>query len=430
MNPKAKEIIKVLVIIVIGVYFLFNGLVMAESFLAPLSLAILLAMVMVPLSNKLEKWNIKRGFSSLISVLILFLFFIGLFFIVAVEIHNVSQDWPKIKKEIQPKIEKAKSFIAEQTGISVKEQQKMIDNIKPGSSSESGPSSKDEQKVEDEKKDAKGSDGNVEQNDSPSEKKEETGSSNNTSGSKGNSTSEGYGISSGVAGTVGTSVLNFFTFIGTSMLTLIYIFFLLLYRTKIKKSILRFTSESNKNKTKTILTKAIQLSLNYLLGRLLLILFLAIIYVIGLSVSGVKHAILISLIAALLSLVPYIGNIIGFFLAMAMGAFSGGDLMIFVGISITFAIAQFIESYILEPYVVGHKVELNPLIIIIVVVLGGAVWGVMGMIISIPVFGILKIVFDHIPVLNPLGYALGEEDISSEDEENIFEKLYKKIKGN
>ncbi|MDQ3395762.1 MAG: AI-2E family transporter, partial [Bacteroidota bacterium] len=82
------------------------------------------------------------------------------------------------------------------------------------------------------------------------------------------------------------------------------------------------------------------------------------------------------------------------------------------------------------PYVVGHKVELNPLIIIIVVVLGGAVWGVMGMIISIPVFGILKIVFDHIPVLNPLGYALGEEDISSEDEENIFEKLYKKIKGN
>jgi hypothetical protein len=84
----------------------------------------------------------------------------------------------------------------------------MIDNIKPGSSSESGPSSKDEQKVEDEKKDAKGSDGNVEQNDSPSEKKEETGSSNNTSGSKGNSTSEGYGISSGVVGTVGTSVLN------------------------------------------------------------------------------------------------------------------------------------------------------------------------------------------------------------------------------
>jgi predicted PurR-regulated permease PerM len=147
-----------------------------------------------------------------------------------------------------------------------------------------------------------------------------------------------------------------------------------------------------------------------------------------LSVSGVKSAILISIIAALLSLIPYIGNIIGFVLAIAMATFTGAGSVAFIGVTITFTIAQFVESYILEPYVVGKKVDLNPLVTILVVVLGGAVWGVTGMIISIPVFGILKIVFDHISVFHPLGYMLGEEDISSLDSDNIFTKAADKIK--
>ena len=99
----------------------------------------------------------------------------------------------------------------------------------------------------------------------------------------------------------------------------------------------------------------------------------------------------------------------------------GGGATAILGVLIVFSITQFIESYILEPYVVGHKVEINPVFTIIIVILGGALWGVAGMIISIPVLGILKVVFDHVPYLHPFGYLIGEEE--KEGGVNFFKKI-------
>ena len=164
------------------------------------------------------------------------------------------------------------------------------------------------------------------------------------------------------------------------------------------------------------------------MGKLILIVLLAVLYAIGLSIAGVKHAILISILAAVLSLIPYLGNIIGFFLAMAMALFAGGDTTGLIGVVITFSVAQFVESYILEPYVVGEQVDIHPIFTIIAVVLGGAVFGVVGMIIAIPVFGIIKVVCDHVKVLHPIGYLLGDQKEEKKDEDNFFNKIYKKFK--
>ena len=98
-----------------------------------------------------------------------------------------------------------------------------------------------------------------------------------------------------------------------------------------------------------------------------------------------------------------------------------------VGVSLTFGLGQFVESYILEPYVVGRKVEVNPLVTIVVVILGGSIWGIAGMILSIPVAGIAKIIFDATPALNPLGYALGDEDVEGADEQNLLSKWGEKL---
>src|SRR5690606_22248956 len=95
----------------------------------------------------------------------------------------------------------------------------------------------------------------------------------------------------------------------------------------------------------------------------------------------------------LLSLVPYIGNIIGYGIALLMGVLSGNGMGIIIGVSIVFAITQFIESYILEPFVVGEKVDLNPTLTIIGVVMFGMLWGLAGMFIAIPAMGILKVIF-------------------------------------
>jgi hypothetical protein len=68
-----------------------------------------------------------------------------------------------------------------------------------------------------------------------------------------------------------------------------------------------------------------------------------------------------------------------------------------------------LESNILTPNIVGSKVSLNPLTTIIALIIGEEVWGIVGMILFIPLLGVIKVVFDNVEVLQPYGYLLGTE---------------------
>lgn len=76
---------------------------------------------------------------------------------------------------------------------------------------------------------------------------------------------------------------------------------------------------------------------------------------------------------------------------------------------IAYAIIQFVDNNILVPRIVSSKVQINALFSIVVVLLGGAVWGVPGMFLSIPAIAIVKIIFDRIHDLKPWGKLLGDE---------------------
>ena len=80
-----------------------------------------------------------------------------------------------------------------------------------------------------------------------------------------------------------------------------------------------------------------------------------------------------------------------------------------IGVLITYAIVQFLQTYILEPLVVGSGVNVNPLFTIAGIVAGEMVWGVPGMILAIPVMGMVKIICDHIEPLKPYGFLIGQE---------------------
>ena len=74
---------------------------------------------------------------------------------------------------------------------------------------------------------------------------------------------------------------------------------------------------------------------------------------------------------------------------------------------------QLLESYILEPLVVGKKVDLNPLTTVVVVVVFTIMWGPVGAIVAIPIAGIARVVFAHVPQLQDYGFLLGEEPVKT-----------------
>lgn len=387
MRSKVKETLIIAVLLIAGLYFMVIGLVAAKGFLAPLSVAVLLSMVLLTMAGKLEKWGINRGWSAFLSVLVTIALFVGFAYVISGQVSAVTGDWPQIKKKVRPQLEQLQQFISEKTGLEPREQELLLKK-------------------------------QVTEKEPPQSPNQSQNSSNSEEMHPGESSS----------GLVGDLVFGFFNFSGTALLTFVYIFFMLLYRRKLKKSILKFVPSEQCGMADRLLRDSVKISNSYLVGRILLILILIVLYSIGLSLSGVRHAILVSTLAAILSLLPYIGNILGFFLAIAMAAFSGAGTAAYVGVMITFGVAQFVESYILEPYIVGHKVSLNPLMTILVVVLGGAVWGILGMIISIPVFGIVKIICDQIKILRPVGYMLGEEDILVSEKESLFERMARKLR--
>lgn len=380
---KGKKILIFSTFAVVGLYFLFLGLVKASGFLAPLFTAIILALIVLPLSHKMESRGIKRGWSSFLNVLFLFLISIGFMALISFQIRSFVNDWPKIKRTMEPKVEQLKSFVFEHTPMEKSDLQQS------GSSQSSS------------------SGGGAESQSSGKQQTSTlgTGSSSQGSGAQGGSSS---------SGSTAQKALSFFQkaigFMGTFLLTFIYIFFLLNYRQRFKEFIFRLFPEEKRGEVSEVVHKSAKVSQQYLVGKLILMGFLAVIYSVGLGISGVNNFILISVIAALLTLIPYIGNILGLVMAMAFGYLTSGETMVLIGTAVTFAVGQFVESYILEPYVIGDRVDLHPFLVILGVVAGGALWGVIGMILAIPILGILTIIFLHVRPLHPLGFLFSKKD--------------------
>jgi len=108
-------------------------------------------------------------------------------------------------------------------------------------------------------------------------------------------------------------------------------------------------------------------------------------------------------------MIPYIGGIIAIALPVLMATVTKDGFSTQLGILIAYAIIQFIDNNILVPRIVSSKVQINALFSILVVLLGGALWGVAGMFLSIPAVAILKIIFDRIDDMKPWGKLLGDE---------------------
>lgn len=411
---KTGRFVLYLFMAVTGTYFAVIGLIAAKAFLAPIVIAILLAMLVLPIADKLEGMGVMRGWASFWSDLLLVLATLVFFFIISAQIKLVADDWEKISDKFEPKIERAFDYIEDKTGVSLDEMFGMPSFMNTGSEparSESGKKSA---------KDAGSNDQKAEQDNAANRVKPDK-QKNQNSGIASSALS-GREILSGVA----SSAAGVFGFLGSMMLVFIYVFFFLLYRKKLKESLLKFMPDDKRNRASLAISNSAEVAKKYLAGKFLLIVFLAIFYSVGMLLLGVKYAVFAGIIAAILSLIPYIGNIIGGAISILFASL-GGSFLVILGVLAIFIVAQFIESYLLEPYIVGKQVELNPIMIIIIVIMGEAIWGVTGMVIAIPVTGIFKVIFDAIQRTQPLGYMLGNEDISGGD--GLFKKLINRIKG-
>ncbi len=213
--------------------------------------------------------------------------------------------------------------------------------------------------------------------------------------------------------------------IGVMFLLPVYIFLLLFYKTLILNFLYEVFAEENSKQVAEILSQTKTAIQSYMIGLLLEALVVATLNSIALLILGVKYAVLLGVIGAILNMLPYIGGIIAIALPVLMATVTKDGFSTQIGILIAYAIIQFIDNNILVPRIVSSKVQINALFSILVVLLGAALWGVPGMFLSIPIVAILKIIFDRITYLKPWGRLIGD-DIPTRHLGQRFAKRHKK----
>ena len=159
----------------------------------------------------------------------------------------------------------------------------------------------------------------------------------------------------------------------------------------------------------TVIEKTKRITIKYMTGLLIEVVIYGTLSAIGFAILGIKQGIFFGYLGGILNLIPYLGALIGAVLPMLAALVYKDSLFYALGVLGVVLVVQFIDNNFITPKVVAGYIRINALATVIVIIIGGALWGIAGMVLFLPLLGILKIIFDNIPSLKPFGYLIGED---------------------
>jgi predicted PurR-regulated permease PerM len=297
----------------------------------PLVVSALFAIIINPLVVRLEKWNINR-IAAIIAILLIGLMFIPLFvFIVYKQGVAIAADLPEITIKFNEWYQGIILFLDQRLGINAAEQAKYIQQAIERLLSSSGAL---------------------------------------------------------IQGTMNVTA-NMLAYIS---LIPIYIFFMVLYRERFNEFLIVMHTPAERDQVDDTIEKVEAVVQNYVAGLALVVTIMAILNVSGLLILGIPYAVFFGILAALLAVIPYVGVLIGAIPPVLIALLMTDSLFYPLGVVVLFIIIQTLEGNVITPKVIGDKVSVNPFAAIVALIIGGFLWGAIGMILAIPLLGIAKVV--------------------------------------
>jgi len=142
----------------------------------------------------------------------------------------------------------------------------------------------------------------------------------------------------------------------------------------------------------------------YIRGQLTEATIVGLLSILGLSVVGLKYFMVVGAIAGVSNLIPYLGPTVGFVVASLIALLTDGSMGMVVKVAIVFAAVQLIDNVLVQPMVMSRSVRLHPLVVMIVVLIGSQVMGILGMVLAVPLTGVIKVTVETLRE-NLRGYA-------------------------
>lgn len=327
-------------------------IILGQDILVPIAFAILLSILILPGVQFLERKKIGPV-SSISITLAVAIILIGLVvYFLSIQIMDFLDDTPTIKLQLREHYLTLQKWIRSQFNISIREQDKMVTHA--------------------------------------------TGNLKDT----------------GVV--IGQTFFSATKSILVITLLPVYSFLMLYYRKMIKRFLVEVFDPKHEHHVVAVLEESKLIVQNYMSGLMIELAIVAVINIGGFFLVGIKYAIFLGLLAAILNMIPYIGMLIATIFCMAVTLTTSHYLTDVAWVAGVLMVVQFIDNNIIMPKVVSNKVKINALVSIIGVLVGGALAGVSGMFLSIPGIAILKAIFERVDNLKAWSIILGDEITSHE----------------
>lgn len=324
-------------------YIFFIG----SDVITPVLMGFLFAILLVPLFTFFNTTlKMHTYVAAMICVIVFVAFIIGILAFISYEVTDMANDFGTIKKNINSFILDIHKLVKTNFNISIWEQKKYIDNVAKDS------------------------------------------------------------VKSGTT-TIGIALVSLSDVLLNCTIIPIYTFLFLIYKNHFTLFLAKLIDRENHSVLKDILSQ-IKVSINkYIVSLIFEMIIVSVLTSLGLWIIGIKYFILLGLITGILNLIPYIGILLAGVITIFASLTGSADLSIILGILIVNIIVQIIDNNVLVPLIINSKVEINSFVSIVGIIIGGALAGISGMFLAIPLLAILKIIFDRIESLEPWGYLMG-----------------------
>jgi len=205
------------------------------------------------------------------------------------------------------------------------------------------------------------------------------------------------------------------------ILIMFYLFFLLYYRDLIPQFFTRKIKDTDKLASmKERLDKSMALIRSYIYGLFLLTLISAVMNYLVFLLFGLKFALFFAVFLAILNLIPFVGNPIGLVVIMLFAIVTKDNMLIPVLIFVALFVMNFLQDNVIRPLLMGDKMKINAFTVFIAIIIGGMIWGVSGMILFIPIAGIVKIVLEGHEIHKPYAIFFSELPAKPKSSKTIF----------
>jgi predicted PurR-regulated permease PerM len=318
-----------------------------SSIIVPLMFAMLIAIMLLPIVHRLEKWRIPRGMAAVLAVLLFIIIIALIMTLLGKQMEAFISDFPQLEQKLMTVITSTQDWVDLKFHINSSTQLSYVEKALMGT----------------------------------------------------------LGTATSFLSQTFLSLSSLLVFV---VFVFMYAFLFVLYRRVLGSLLLKMFREEHRDKVLSVVGSTRSIIKSYVGGLMIEMVIVAILNTALFLILGIKYAILLGVMAAIFNIIPYVGILTAAILIILVTLATGTPIQALQA-GIALFLVHVLDSNVLFPSIVGSKVKINALITIIGVVLGNMLWGIPGMFLAIPSIAIIKIICENIEEMKPWAILLGDE---------------------